>query len=95
MPTQKQLRDQTSYQKAKAAVKSSEAALWKGEAKRIKDTLMEERKEGMWREEKREIQAVALKGENSFLCDLMKIFMSRFSSFTCKLKAQHRIKEGR
>ncbi len=56
---------------------------------------MGERKEGMWREEKREMQDVALEGENSSLRDLMKICTGQFSSSTCKLKAQYRIKEGR
>ena len=95
MLTQKQLRDRASYQKRKATTKTTKAALWKGEAKRINNKLMEEREEGMQREEKREMQAVAIKGESSSLRDLMKIRAGRFSSLICKLKAQHRIKEGR
>ncbi len=38
---------------------------------------------------------MALEGEKSLLRDLIKICAGRFSSLTCKLKAQHRIKEGR
>ncbi len=55
MPTQKQLWDRGSYQKKKATTKSAKAALWKGEAKRINNNLMEERKEGMWCKEKRDM----------------------------------------
>ncbi len=55
MPTQKQLQDRGSYQKRKATTKTTETDLWKGEAKRINNKLMEERKEGMQHEEKREL----------------------------------------
>ena len=41
------------------------------------------------------MQVVALEGENSLLRDLMKIRAGQFSSLSCKLKARHRIKEGR
>ena len=47
MLTGKQLQDKASYHKRKATLKYDEAALWEGDAKRIKDNLMEERKEGM------------------------------------------------
>ncbi len=94
MLTQKQLRDRSFYWKRKATTKTTKAALWKGEAKRINNKLMEERKEGMQHYEKRVMQAVALEGENSLLCDIMKIGAGQLSSLTSKLKAQHRIKEG-
>ncbi len=47
MSTQKYLRDRVICQKRKAAVKSTEDALWKGEAKRMKEDLMEEMQEDM------------------------------------------------
>ncbi len=86
MPTQKQLQNRASYQKRKATTKTTKAALWKGEAKIINNKLIEERKEGMPCKEKREMQVVALEGENSLLCDLMNIFADQFYSLTCKLK---------